>query len=252
MSGKGLSSQERFSGLDEMAETTKSIVFDTGPIISLATNNLLWILEPLEKDFGGDFLMPPGVRKELIDNPLRSKRFKFEAMQVLDLVNSKILKIVDDSSLNSEIEELMDIANHIFKAKGNWMQLVHYGEIGAVAVAIMMGSSAMVIDERTTRMLVEDPVTLKKMIEKKLHTGIELDKEKLKEFTRRTSGIRMIRSTELAAIAYEKGLLDKFMPNIPQPRKELLDGVLWGIKLNGCSISEMEIDRIIKMETKNG
>src|SRR3989344_7483714 len=108
MSGSVLISQESFSGLAEMAETTKSIVFDTGPIISLATNNLLWILEPLEKAFGGDFIMPPGVRKELIDNPLRSKRFKFEAMQALNLVNTGVLKIVDDSGLNQDIEELMD------------------------------------------------------------------------------------------------------------------------------------------------
>ncbi|MCX6707139.1 MAG: hypothetical protein NT001_03280 [Candidatus Woesearchaeota archaeon] len=235
-----------------MAETTKSIVFDTGPIISLATNNLLWILEPLEKAFGGDFLMPPGVRKELIDNPLRSKRFKFEAMQALNLVNNGVLKIVDDSSLNSEIEELMDIANKIFRAKGNWMQIVHYGEIGAIAVAMMMGSSAMVIDERTTRMLIEDPDSLRKMMEKKLHTKVEMNKDNLNEFGKRTKGIKMIRSTELAMMAYEKGLLDRFLPNIPQARKELIDGVLWGIKLNGCSISEMEIDRIIKLETKNG
>jgi hypothetical protein len=239
--------------MKKMAETSKSIVFDTGPIISLATNNLLWILEPLKNDFKGDFLMPPGVKKELIDNPLRSKRFKFEAMQALNLMNTGVLKSIDDPGLNSEIEDIMNIANRIFRAKGNWMQIVHYGEIGAICVAMMMGSSAMVIDERTTRMLIEDPDSLRKMMEKKLHTKVEMDKNNLNEFKKRTKGIRMIRSTELAMIAYEKGLLDKYLPNTPQisqPRKELIDAVLWGIKLNGCSISEMEIDRIIKFETK--
>ena len=57
----------------------KSIVFDTGPIISLTLNNLLWIIEPLHDRFGGEFYITKAVYKELIDRPLSTKKYKFEA-----------------------------------------------------------------------------------------------------------------------------------------------------------------------------
>ena len=71
----------------------KTIVFDSGPIISLAMKNLLWTLEPLKKEFGGEFYIPYGVKKELIDKPLQGKKYKFEALQVLRLINLGSLKV---------------------------------------------------------------------------------------------------------------------------------------------------------------
>jgi hypothetical protein len=35
---------------------------------------------------------------------------------------------------------------------------------------------------------------------------------------------------------------------LPTPKKTLLEGLLWGVKLNGCSVSEREIDEVIKIE----
>ena len=60
----------------------KSLIFDAGPIISLATNNLLWILEPLKNKFDGKFYLTDAVKRELVDRPLETKKFKFEAIQV--------------------------------------------------------------------------------------------------------------------------------------------------------------------------
>lgn len=229
----------------------RSIVFDTGPIISLATNNLLWILEPLKKQSGMEFFIPEAVKKEIIDRPLQSKRFKFEAMQVLSLVNRGIIKIISLPQIKAESEKLLNTANRIFQAKDNWLQIMHVGEMEAIAAAIIMNSSAFVVDERTARMLIENPDRLMEIMEKKLHTKISVDRGNLDDFRKQTRDIRLIRSTEIAAVAYEKGLLDQYIPNIPNPRKELLDSVLWGIKLNGCSISENEINKIVKIETKN-
>ena len=42
----------------------RSIIFDTGPIISLVTNNMLWLLEPLKKQFKGEFYITKSVKKE--------------------------------------------------------------------------------------------------------------------------------------------------------------------------------------------
>lgn len=228
----------------------KSIVFDTGPIISLALNSLLWLLEPLKKSFGGRFCIPVAVKRELIDRPLQIKRFKFEALQVLSYMDRGVLEVIEDGQAERKTKYLMDLANSIFMGKNNPMQIVHYGEMQALAFATMMGSSAFVVDERTTRLLIEDPDRLKELMEHKLHTKISMDRKKLDEFRKETKGIRLIRSTELAIVAYELGLLDMYVPHLPNSKSELLDSVLWGIKLNGCSISEREIETIIKAETK--
>ena len=51
----------------------RSIIFDTGPIISLTMNNLIWTLKHLKRQFKGDFLITPAVKKELIEKPFRTK-----------------------------------------------------------------------------------------------------------------------------------------------------------------------------------
>jgi hypothetical protein len=60
-----------------------SLVFDSGPIISLSTNNLLWILPKIKEKFDGEFLITPAVKRECVTRPLETKKFKFEALQVL-------------------------------------------------------------------------------------------------------------------------------------------------------------------------
>ena len=77
-----------------------------------------------------------------------------------------------------------------------------------------------------------------------------MDTGRLEEFRTLTRHVELIRSAELVTIAYEKGLLDKFLVKVPQARKELLESVLWGVKLNGCAISEQEINEIVQMELR--
>ena len=36
-------------------KSKKALIFDSGAIITLALNNLLYILKPLKKEFGGEF-----------------------------------------------------------------------------------------------------------------------------------------------------------------------------------------------------
>ncbi|PIN86613.1 hypothetical protein COV19_03790 [Candidatus Woesearchaeota archaeon CG10_big_fil_rev_8_21_14_0_10_44_13] len=228
----------------------RSIIFDTGPIISLALNDLLWILEPLKKNFGGGFYLPGSVKKELVDRPIEIKRFKFEALRVLSYINNGVLQVIGDQKMTEKTRYLMETANMIFSAKGNFIQIVHYGEMESLAAAMIMQSSAMVIDERTTRMLIENPKRLRDIMEHKLHVKLQMDKEMLERFMKEVKGIKLIRSTELAVAAYDLGLLDRFIPQMENAKSQLLDGVLWGIKLNGCSISEREIETIIKVETK--
>ena len=195
------------------------IVFDTGPIISLTMNNLLWILEPLKKRFCGEFCITKSVKNELIDKPLRTKKFKFEALQTLHYINKGVLKVIDNSQIAGLSHELMELANKCFKAHGNWIKITHKAEIDSLAATISLNASSFIVDERTVRLLIENPQRLLEIIEGKLHTSITTNEESLRKFQRDVRGVRLLRSVELVIAAYELGLLDNcLLYTSPSPR----------------------------------
>ena len=224
----------------------KAIVFDSGPIISLAMNNLLWILDPLKKSFGGEFYIPKGVKQEIVDKPLQGKKYKFEALQVLSLIKSGVLTIIDNDRINKESDYLLHLGNSCFNANENNIKIMHYGEIQVLAAANYLNADAIVIDERTTRLIIEKPKLLNTILQKKLHTNVSLNENNLNQF-REHSNIKVIRSVELVSIAYKLGLLDKFLPSMKNQKKILLDAALWGVKLNGCSVSREEINQLLRI-----
>ncbi|HLC62677.1 MAG TPA: hypothetical protein VJI52_06700 [Candidatus Nanoarchaeia archaeon] len=228
----------------------KSIIFDAGPIISLATNNLLFILPPLKKQFSGKFYLTSSVKKELVDRPFEIKKFKFEAIQIEKLIEDGVLEIIDSDFIRNESPRLLEMANTSFRAFNNNMQLVHFAEMSALAAAITLNADAVVIDEKTTRLMMENPKLLLEILKKTLHTSININESNLREFRSRTKNIRAIRSIELVAVAYEHGILDGYITKIPDAKRNLLESVLWGVKLSGCAVSRDEIAQILRMEAK--
>jgi len=228
----------------------KSLIFDAGPIISLATNNLLWVLEPLKKKFNGKFYVTEAVKHELVDTPLETKKFKFEAIQVERLIENEVLEIIDNSFIRQETPMLLSTANEIFKAYDNYIRIVHFAEMSVIAAAVNLNADAIVLDEKTTRFLIENPKMVLEILKNTLHTSISINENNLKEFRNNVKNIKAIRSIELVAIAYEQGLLNEYLTKIPDARKNLLESVLWGVKLNGCAVSKDEIEQIVKLETK--
>ncbi|MBI5393154.1 hypothetical protein HZA96_04755 [Candidatus Woesearchaeota archaeon] len=232
----------------------KTLVFDSGPIISLTINNLLWILDPLKKKFNGEFIITPSVYQEVITQPLSTRKYKLEALQVLPYINKKTLDIYYNKSIQDYAQYLLDLINGCFKAFGNDIQLVHFAEMEVVSCAKFLKAEAIVIDERTTRKLIEDPEGHMRYLEKKLGAKITVDKEKFQKMKEELKGLRVIRSIELAVISYELGLYKEFTSaKIKQMdlNKAVLEGVLWGIKLNGCSVREEEINEIVNLELKS-
>lgn len=231
----------------------KSIVFDTGSVISLVTNNLLWILEPLKKQFNGEFYITPAVKEELIERPLRTKRFELEAMQVYQYLKNGVFKVNPDQRIKKTADKLLELANHSFKTRGTWISIVHKAETEALAADAVLDSEAVVMDERTTRMLLENSLRLTELMEKRLHCKIEPNKNNIKDFKKIVEDVQIIRSTELVIIAYRLGLLDKYLiektASVKYPKKRLLDAALWALKVRGCAISKREIEEIIKLET---
>src|SRR3989338_2213004 len=109
----------------------RSLVFDAGSVISLATNNLLWLLPPLKERFGGSFIITRSVENEIVTKPMQTKKFKFEAIQIRHLL----------------------------------------------ATVIHAKASALVIDERPTRQLIEDPRQIARRMRIKLHKPVHTSKQ---------------------------------------------------------------------------
>jgi len=227
----------------------KSIVFDTGPIISLTTNNLLWVLKPLKQAYKGDFYITKASKYELVDHPIATKRFKFEALQIMEMIKNGTIEVIDTFDIKQKSLQLLDYANHAYVSEKKNLVIVQQAEMQSLAAAAINNSDLLVIDERTTRLLLEGPHFLKKILSERLDITVDINHDALSNFKKALNkDIKIIRSSELVTLAFELGILDSYLADIPNAKRVLLEGLLWGVKLHGCSISRLEIEQIIKME----
>jgi hypothetical protein len=222
----------------------KYLIFDSGPIISLTMAGLLPVLEKLKKIFPGEFIITPQVKIEIIDKPLKIKKYKLEAIQVKNLLERGIIKlssdIVSDQRLESEVKKILKITNGVLRTTKDKekIKIIHKGEASCLAFSnLCRQNSVIVIDERTTRILTESPEKLEKLMERKLHTPLELEFSLIKDF----KDFKFIRSTELIFLAYKKNLISMKKDN------DLLDALLYGLKFKGAAISGVEIEEMKKL-----
>ncbi|NTV24310.1 MAG: hypothetical protein HGA85_08150 [Nanoarchaeota archaeon] len=226
----------------------RSIVFDSGPLISFATNNMLWLLPLMKERFQGEFIIPPAVKQEIVDRPLGSKKFKYEALQILAMLEQGIIKQTFNEDIKRRSERLLLMSNELFRAQDNFIRICHPAEMEALATAIEIGADTIVIDEFITKTLIERPEAVRERMEKKLHLGVTGDDLKVREFLKEVSMVKPIRSVDIAVVAYELGLYSKLKPAGADADRTLLEAILWGLKLNGCSITENEIGEILRLE----
>ncbi len=223
----------------------KVIFFDTGPIISLVMSRLVWIIPKLKEKFGGKFHITPAVRRELIERPMKVKRFQFEALQVLKLIREGVLEIYKDIPYK-QAKELEKLADTSFKFKNKTLDIIQSGEMEAVSSALKMGAEAVVMDERTLRLFIENSSEMEKLLEFRFKRDVIPDPKKIKQFSQQLQKVKIIRSIELVGVAYKLGILDDYIPKLKEGKKILLDAVLWGTKFNGCAVTGHEIEEIKK------
>lgn len=225
--------------------TSKAIIFDAGPLISLSMNGLLPELIKLKEIFDGKFIITKEVKYEIVDHPIKIKRFELDALNIQRLLDKKILELpttfkIDKKEITKNAQEFMNIANSAFKETNKEIHLVELGESSCLALSKLLTEKGIeniiTIDERTMRVLCEKPENLRKLLEKKLHTKISYDKEKLKYFQE----FKVIRSSELIYIAYKKNITKL-------SGKRSLEAYLYALKFKGCSISQEEINEIVNL-----
>jgi len=222
----------------------KYLVFDAGPIISLAMSGMLPVLEKLKEVFPGEFILTPRVKNEVVDRPMKIKKFKLEAMQVQSLIDRGIFKmsgeIVPQQELDKETKKILKITNGVLRTTqtGEKIKIIQDGEAACLAFSNLCNcENVIVIDERTTRMLTEAPKNLEKMMERKLHIPLDAQLSLLDEL----KDFKFIRSPELLFVAYKKGLIPI------KKSKNLLDALLYGVKFKGAAISSVEIEEMKKL-----
>ena len=161
--------------------TEKVIIFDASTLISFAMNGLFKYLVELKKTFNGKFIITQEVKAEIIDRPLKIKRFELEAMQVSQLLLDKTLEFpsslgISDEEITKETDRLLDLINSSFYEKDKSIHLVDLGEVSCLALGKMLNQkeipNLLAIDERTARMICEKPENLRKLLVKKHQTTI--------------------------------------------------------------------------------
>jgi hypothetical protein len=205
-------------------------------------NGILPVLRKLKKEFKGEFLITKEVKQEIIDTPLNIKKYELEALQIKELFDCGIIKHADLTAqevddLRNKREEIINLANTTFYSDNRPIHILEKGECAALALSLLLKEPNVVaVDERTARMLCENPDNIRKLLQKKLHTNVTANKKNYEFFKK----FKIIRSTELAYIAYKKGLVEL-------KDKKTLDALLYALKYHGCSISEEEIEELKRL-----
>ena len=215
----------------------RKIVCDASSVISLAENCFLPLLQDLKN---AEFIVSKCVEKEIVEKPLATRRFGLEAVRAGLLVEKGIIKVVDDPFIQEYTKKITDLANSLLKYKEGYVKIMHEGEAQSIACLKFLGAKTLLIDERTTRLLIEDIELLKKYIESRTGFKLEIDENVLCQIKKESAEINVIRSCEILAYAYENNLLKDFGDKV-------FETGLWALKFSGCSITDEEIKEYLDL-----
>lgn len=223
----------------------KVVVFDSGTLINLSMNGLLYVLEGLKKISNSKFLITHEVKRETVDRPIGILQFELGALRIQNLIDKGVLEFPEVLGIQNQLiiektRELMDIANHFLQSKGQWIHIVSDAEMSCLALSDELSKqniqNIIAIDERTTRLLAEKPENLEMIMQTKLHQKVDLVARDFSIFNK----YKFIRSSELVFVAYKKGL-------VKLKGKKVLEALLYATKFKGSAISYEEIDELKKL-----
>lgn len=215
------------------------LVCDSSSIISLCDNNLLWLLKKVGS--GTKIVIPPAVKREIVDDPLATRHFELRAIQMNKLLLENTVSVSGDVKIPEITNEITCLANSLLSFKKKPVKILHAGEAEAIACLKLNGGAVFMVDERTVRLLVENPEKLKEYMEDRTGYSIEMNKQVKNALEEKLAGIEIIRSADFFAQAYENGLLDEF------GTEKILEAGLYGLRYAGCAIAEDEIKEYVKM-----
>jgi len=217
------------------------IVFDSGVIISFSETCFLSLFKDLKEDIG-EFIITKNVKFECVDKVKNVMRFKLSSLRIDEEINFNIFKVYNgDRSLDETTNKIMFLTNNMFYVRGKPIKIIQIGEAESLALLGLSDASFLAVDERTTRMLIEQPHALLDIFKRKYKTGkVNLDERKYLKFREIIGNVNSIRSVDLLVYAYKKNLLSNIFKD-----KENLKAALYSLKFKGCSVSFEEINEFI-------
>lgn len=221
---------------------TNDVLCDSGVLISLTSACLDNLLYFFAENHGLRFVIPPSVEEEVVGRPVNNnlREHLFSSIRIKDAIDDGVIVVVD-AKVEEMTRRIMNLANNLFYIRGKPLRLIQMGETEMLAASKKLGIEHVLIDERTTRMLIEAPFSLKEHLEDEFSVNVMMDKKKFKELTSEISPIKAIRSSELVMLAYENGYFKRF----EKVQKKAVEAALYKMKYSGCSIGFDEISEYI-------
>jgi predicted nucleic acid-binding protein len=214
-------------------------VIDTGTMITLSSTCLMNVFKEFVRFNKIELLVSSSVAEESVWKPITNKRFALNAARIKRVFNEKVVNVVTATAqIEQEQQKILALGNSCFSTKQGPLKIIQLGEAEALALARVYGAHALFIDERTTRSLIENPSRLKQTLERRQDAEIFVDEENVLEFKGLFTGLRVFRSVDIIATAFEQNLFDG---ELEHGHLEL-EAALYAAKFAGCAVSEMEIE----------
>lgn len=223
----------------------KEIVCDSSALISLTDCCMLRSLAFITKKFNFSFIITDVVEYECITNPLKitTKEYNLSALRIQDaLKNNELIKVKSSPETIKKRDEILTLANNLFFAQGRPLTLLHAGEAEIIALAYELNIKHLLMDERTTRLLIEAPFRVKEHFEEEFRINIMVNRDNLTKFNDIVKGFEISRSSEFVSLAYSAGYFNEYGTN----KKDIYVAALYKLKYSGCSIRFNEIEELAR------
>ena len=218
------------------------VVFDASSLISMGQSCLINALKELKEQTGHNFVVPESVFFEVVERPLRIRRFQLNAVRSQKAIRDGWLEVKKLDKKHRELSKEIEVqANNIISVMGKPVKLIQRGEAEALALTKQLNSNFFVIDERTTRTIIENPQQLKQLIERRRHKQARLNQSNANYLKKMFSDLNIVRSVEMVALAFEKNLATAELPKT----KQGLEAALYALKYAGCAVSGEEISEFL-------
>jgi hypothetical protein len=221
----------------------RNIICDSSALISLSDTCNIWVLKFLAGQ-GIKFFITPAVKLEIVARPLAIRKYAFSAVRLQKNILDGTLELITSNSLHGRTAQVMGAANNLLSAGRKPLALIQDGEAECLAIFSSASAHALLIDEKTTRLLVENPQRLRESIEAEHDEKISENRERLAQLSEITRGITCMRSCELLAYAYNKGFFDEY----GQKKQEAFRAAIYSLREAGCGMTSAEIAEYEKMD----
>jgi hypothetical protein len=217
-------------------------VIDTGTMISLSGTCLMNVFKSFVKYNQIELMISNTVAQESVWKPITNKRFALNAARIKYAMNEQTIKTIPVTQEMKMLQQkILTLSNNAFSTRNGPLNIIQAGEAEAMALAKIYGAKALFIDERTTRSLIENPLRLKQVLERRQDEEVRVNEQNLNAIKQMFPNLLMFRSVDVIALAYEQDLFDHELAH----GKLELEAALWAAKFAGCAVSEKEIDEYL-------